>query len=454
MTREHVILIIGLIVFSIQFFLFYPPTYGLVDEAAYLTTVFAFQKGTIFYDQAGIVQAPMAVRVAEHNISKYPPGNAVLLLPFSLLDWRLTFVRGYIMMVIGLWIFSQLLSHYRLSSIYALLFMFHPSFVLYSRTIMSDLPTAILTLIGVYFFIRRKNFIAGVFMGIGISIRYPTLFIAITLGSILPFKREWQYLAKFILGMGISIIPLILYNLIGAGSIFGPIAGYGSDISFNFNWQTFKTFFLLLIIIYPLLLIIPFFSRMKEKWLFIVPVSIFIIFYSFQSFVDTGHNFFESLIRGQRYMLPVIPLLLIPYFSVIDSIGVIKKIILPIAIILLLILSTIVQHRHRQFLREQVYYQKMLYAYTDNANVVICNKDIHELINPYIRYIPCATYEIRRQLQSLNEYKDKENVYLACLARDDGIKFLFEEVLAQFAQKQEIYTVALPYYFSIWRVLP
>ncbi|MEO0185688.1 MAG: hypothetical protein ABIL20_07810, partial [candidate division WOR-3 bacterium] len=148
MPGEKGVLIIGAFLFTFLFFYFYPLNIGIVDETAYLSMTYAFQKGNLYYEEAGIESAPASMTVDHHLVSRYPPGNSILLLPFTAIHWKWIFLRGYILMIIGFIIFIMLLHNNQLPRHYALLFLFHPSFLLYSRTIMSDLPSTIFSLLG------------------------------------------------------------------------------------------------------------------------------------------------------------------------------------------------------------------------------------------------------------------------------------------------------------------
>ncbi len=452
MVKKNIGIILGFVLFSVTFFAFYPTTYAITDEAAYLSTAYTFGRGTIFYDLVGISNAPMGMSIAGHYISKWPPGNAALLLPFSIIHWKLIFLRGYVLMAIGFWIFILLLRNYKLPQIYAFLFLFHPSFVLYSRTIMSDVPATITALVGIYFLVKRKYFIAGILMGICVFIRFPLLLLPITFGVILLLRKNQQHFIYFTIGATVSIIPLIVYNLIGFRIITGPIGFYEVDFSFRYFLHMFKEFFLSSNILYPLLLILPFSWRKKEQWVFVIPAFVFIVFYSLQSLIDTGENFFESLVLGQRFMLPVIPFLLIPYIAVVSRIKFASKAILPTCG-LLLILSIVTHSRHQEYLKQQVYYRNEVYKYTENADLILCNKEVYELINPYIRYIPWLPFESKGNLLPLEKYdNNKRNVYLVCIAHNEKMKTLFWGALSNFSDKEEIHTSTSPHYFSVWRI--
>lgn len=438
--------------FSVTFFTYYPTTYAITDEAAYLSTAYTFERGTIFYDEAGIVNAPMGMSIAGHYISKWPPGNAALLLPFSIIHWKLVFLRGYLLMALGFWIFILLLRNYKLPQIYALLFLFHPSFILYSRTIMSDVPAAIIALAGIYFLVKQKYFLAGILMGMGVSIRFPLLLLPIASGVMLFLKKNRQYFIYFTIGAAVSIIPLIVYNFISFHVITGSIGFYKVDFSFRYFWHMFKEFFFSLNILYPLLLILPFFLRKREKWVFIIPALVFIVFYSLQSLIDRGESFFESIVLGQRFMLPIIPFLLIPYIAIVSRTKLARKAILPFCG-LLLMLSIAIHSRHQEYLKLQVFYRNEVYKYAETAALVVCNKGVYELINPYIKYIPWLPFESQGSLLPAERYSNiREGTYLMCIAHNEKMRTLFLNALSNFSEKEEIHTSISPYYFSVWRV--
>ncbi len=452
MVKERFALIFGFILFSVLFFIFYPSTYAIVDEAAYLTTAYTFQHGAICYDHVGFLNVPMAVTIAGHSLSKYPPLNALLMLPFCSINWRMGFLRGYILMAIGFWMVMKMLQHYRLSAMYALFFLFHPAFVLYSRTLLSDLPATIATLVGIYYYIKQRYFIAGAVLGISVSIRYPSLLVPATLGVILVFSAEWRNLAQLSMGAMIALIPLIVYHLVFFQTMFGPFGAYGMEFSPHRFWSIAKQFFICTTILYPFFLVLPIFSRIKEKWFFILLSLVFIIFYSFLGFIDRGDNFFESLVRGQRYVLPVLPLLLIPYIDVVNKIKFVKKSVF-LTLSVLSLLSVAIHYKHQQFLEQEISYRDLIYMHTEDADLVLCNKDVYELFNPYIKYVSWAPFESRQHLLSLDNYRTlNKNIYLACIARDEEMKGLCRAALLSFPEKEHVYASSVPFYCAIWRV--
>jgi hypothetical protein len=316
---------------------------------------------------------------------------------------------------------------------------------------MSDLPAAVICLIGLLFFIKNRTFIAGLFLGLSVAIRYPMLLIPFSFCLLLLYKKEISQFSKLLIGVLIGLIPLTSYHLFFWGTITGPAAANIIGFSVTNLPTMLIQYIVSLNILYPLMLGSIFKTRLTEKWLFIIPSLAFLLFFSLQYYLDTGGNLAEALIRGQRYMLPIIPFLLIPYAEVLYRIKLSNKIIAFFSLGLF-ILNTGIYYKHQQFLIEQSNYQKKLYEHTKNADILICNKDIYELINPFIRSIKWLPFESEGKLLQIDTPGVYKNIYVACLARNQDTEKIFFELLNKFSVRKEIYSETYPYYFSIWRL--
>jgi hypothetical protein len=131
----------------------------------------------------------------------------------------------------------------------------------------------------------------------------------------------------------------------------------------------------------------------------------------------------------------------------------IKKIAVPTLILLFGGLALMFA-RHQHFLKQQAYYSRILYDTVSDDGRLICNKDVYELINPYIRYIRWVPFEDRGEIEPhLKFYASPGDVnYLACLARSESMVQLYMEALSRFPQKQEVITINKPHYFAVWKI--
>jgi hypothetical protein len=451
MFRTWSLVIAGFLLFTVIFFTYYPPTYAIVDESSYLSTAYALQRGTFYYDEAGINQEHVSQRVGTHQVSRYPPGNPLLLLPFTIIVWRLAFVRGWLLAGLGLGLIILILRHYRLPEPFALLFLLHPTVLLYSRTVMSDLPAAIAILFGVYLCLKKKPLASGMVLGLSAAIRYPNLIVPAVLFILALIRKENRNAGSLLAGVIVGVCPLLIYNRIIFGTFWGSAIGYGVTFSLNSLPRTLLAFILSLITVYPLMLIGAFFWKNRDRWFFLAPAMVTMLFYGFQGYFDQPVNLLAGLVMNLRYLLPVIPLFLIPYIGFLNRGRWPPRLLSP-AIGLLLILSVILSRQHQRFLDRNVEHQRELYRNTPDAGIVICNKDVYELINPYVRYVPWFPFEVMRRPQSLETFLDRDRVYLACLTGDADIRRLFDAARARFRAQEEVYTAYDPKYFSIWRV--
>ncbi len=453
MFQDKIVLSIGFVIFSFLFLYFFPQNTGIVDETAYLSTAYTFQHGKVYYDQAGVPSAPASVAVDSHLVSRYAPGNSLLLLPFTAIHWKWSFARSFFLIAIGYVMLILILSHFHLPRFYALLFLFHPAFTLYGRTIMSDLPATVCCLIGLFFLVKEKHFLAGLVFGFGIAIRYPVALIILGLLIVLLFNKSFKNLLLLLVGSFVATIPLFLYHLYYFKIITGPTSEnmIGFSVT-NFPVMIFR-FVIFLNILYPALLILPFATRLRQRYIFIAPAVLFVVFFSLQYFLDTGTTIFENIIRGQRYMLPIIPFLLIPYAEVLSRINFVGRIV-KYFLIPLVVVNAGIHYKHSQFLKQQTYYQHKLYEYAQNADILICNKDIYELINPYIKPLKWLPFESEEKLLPVDIEQTAEKIFFACLARNRNTRVLFHELLEKYPPKKNIYSEIQPYFFSIWQVEP
>jgi hypothetical protein len=82
--------------------------------------------------------------------------------------------------------------------------------------------------------------------------------------------------------------------------------------------------------------------------------------------------------------------------------------------------------------------------------MIICNKDIYELINPYIKPIPWISFEDRKKPMQIKIPEKVLRICLACKTDNADIKKLFFELLEKFPRKEKVIQEDFPYYFSIW----
>lgn len=367
-------------------FLCYPEFYGIYDEDLYLTATHAMQKGSFFYEKAG-VDAPLlgTVKGTKGTISIYPPGNSVLLLPFTAINWKLGFLKNILFYIGSFLLFILILRKLNIDPVYSLVFLLYPTILLFSRTLMSDIPSMFFLLLGIFLLLDKKSLAAGFSLGFLVFLRYPNLVIIIGIFATLLSLKEYRKAALILPGIFLFSIMLFVYIMYAYGYILGPFTIDGArSFSPGYFLYNFPYYLLSLNILYPgmLLLAVFFGFRNKEMSLFVIPALIVIVFYSFYYYIDGGSNLMEKLVKGQRFMLPIIPLLLIPYLDFLQNKKFAKKAFVFI-IPLLFIFNCGIQYKHYLFVKEEEHLSQILREKIENVDFVICNSDTDELFNPY-----------------------------------------------------------------------
>ncbi len=367
-------------------FLYYPEFYGIYDEDLYLTATYAMQKGSFFYEKAGVTAPLLGIaRGTNGNSSIYPPGNSALLLPFTVIHWKLGFLRNILLYIGSFLLFILILRRLNIDPVYSLIFFLHPTIVLFSRTLMSDIPSMFFLLLGIFLLLDKKSLAAGFSIGFLVLLRYPNLIIVIGIFGALLYAKEYKKVLLLLPGIAFFSFVLLGYIIHVYGFILGPFTIDGAkSFSLRYFVSNFLYYLLSLNILYPGMLLVAIFFGFKRKdiSLFIIPSLVTIIFYSFYYYIDGGSSLAEKLVKGQRFMIPVIPLLLIPYLNFLHNKKFAKKVFIFI-IMLLFIFNCGIQYKHHQFVREEEHLSQILQEKTEDADIIVCNSDTDELLNPY-----------------------------------------------------------------------
>jgi hypothetical protein len=367
-------------------FLYYPDFYGFYDEDLYLTSTYAMQNGSFFYEKAGVpLPLGATAKTDKGTFSIYSPGNSALLLPFTLIHWRLGFLKNILLYIGGFLLFILILRRLNIDPVYSLIFLLHPTLLLYSRTLMSDVPSMFFLLLGIFLLLDKKIVAAGFSFGFLLLLRYPNLIIIIGIFVALLCTKEYKKALFILPGIFFFSLVLLAYVSHTFGYILGPFSMPHAKF-FDLSYSIFNLpyYFLSLNILYPGLLLVAIYSVFKNKEisLFVVPAFIVIIFYSFFSYIDTGNNVLEKLVKGQRYMVPVIPLLLLPYLDFLHNKKYVSKVFV-FVVSVLFIFDCGIQYKHQQFLKREKKVSDVLQKRIKDTDIVICNFDTDELLNPY-----------------------------------------------------------------------
>jgi len=348
-------LLVIFLVLLIPYLLFYPIKYANVDEHDYILNSRNIIEGSLHMDCN-----KEGYRVSDFCVSKYNIGTSIFLVPSMLISENLTFLTTFVIFFLSIVIFDKLLQIYGINKIYLYYFSFFPAFIYFTRTVFSEPYSLFLLLLSVYLlalYSKNNKNTYLVLLGISLSalafVRYSLIPIDIVfvLYLLLRFKK------KSLITIA-SALPLVIAFLVFNNYMYGsPLRSgyYYSKEEFSFSLTTFLTvlpkYLVSLNVIYPFILIGAFFSKINIKKLILTSTVLLLLYYSL-----TGLNayVFEGrvldLILGVRFFVPIIPLIMLLYFEVIQRRFKIPDILHLLSISGLILVSIAIHIVHNNFL--------------------------------------------------------------------------------------------------------
>jgi 4-amino-4-deoxy-L-arabinose transferase-like glycosyltransferase len=456
--------------FAVTFVAFYPRTFAVVDEDAYLTQALLLRAGHLSYERSGIPAPHMTVGFDGRQVSKYPPGNALFLLPFTLLGWRGAFVSGLLLAVIGTWIYSLVMRRLVTEAHpgWALLYLFYPAVVIAARTVMSDLLATTLILTSFYCLIRRGWWLltSGVTMGLACLVRYSSavlvpVYLALCL---IPPGARLRAGAQFLSGVLPPAVLILSYNSFAyGGPLRFPMYLTGS-FSLGFLPHNLLYYLPLLLGVYPLMLLGPGLAGRRRCLYLGLPAYTLLALYCLFSYTYERSGLAGRLTIGLRYLLPAVPFFVLGITA--TALNLAARLRIPetrlrvlrwVTVGLTFSLTLAIQHRHSRYLRVQESYQRLLYARVPETGLLLCNRDVSELIS-YAwgardwRHI--AEFNVPARLEA--ELTGTRQLYAALLEKpgekNEVVASLFETLLARYPGRTALAETDTPYRFRLYKL--
>jgi hypothetical protein len=283
----------------------------IVDEERYVAQAVAFASGSRAIEGAGREYAG----VAHHVMSDYPPATSLLQAPFvKVLGWRYAGLASVIALILATLATARLLTLHGRDPLFAL---FVPGFVgtaFFARIGMSDVPSAMvvaLALLGLR--AGRSGDARAAFFG-GLMVGLSVLFRELNVVLLLPF------VAAAIARRDETVPPLLVGAVVGfmarpvASALLFGNAAYVRDSGFGFSFEALiggaPLWAVILLVLVPGGLLLPFFQRSEEKAEGTVAVLLYFALYASYGYDALREN---GLVKGvlltSRYAVPALPLL-------------------------------------------------------------------------------------------------------------------------------------------------
>ena len=257
---------------------------------------------------------PGAHLVSDYEGPRYPPGWPLALALGALWSFRGMFVVAIVAHLLGGAAVARMLVRRGLPSILCAVWLFHPLFWSFSRTLMSDVPATALLLMAMDSWENGRVRTSALALGYSFLVRVsaPMTTAGFALAVLSQWRRRWRALVVLSLGVAFGLGLLLAVNTLKNGHpLRSPYStAYQSLISLRSVTSNAWVYGLALVAIPPFpllcLLVRP---RSCDRWAWAaLPVVGFFLFYGYR---DQSPRFIENLLGGQRLVLAAHAALLI-----------------------------------------------------------------------------------------------------------------------------------------------
>lgn len=332
--RGWTLLAVSILLYLVGFGVWYPPTHAIEDEVGFLNTALIWSKGALTSEDAGLgelneTQLGPRGRVGWRNV-----GRSLLTAPvLATLGYRATFAVGALIHVLLALVAGLALRRMGRSAAWALLLLWHPSLLLYSRTVMADTLGALALCAAAYTLLSKRYVLAGLALGFACVARYHLgASIPIVVLTVLASCGRGPAL-RVVLGGGAVGLCLFGYNQLFFGHPLGA-TGQG-HFALRYLGQNLPHYASALILVWPGMLLAPLLWGLW-RWLrrgehvapevdrrgalllsLSLPLLLILLVYYF---IDgQGRSFPYRVVLGQRLLLPAIPAFVLLYAQVLSE---------------------------------------------------------------------------------------------------------------------------------------
>lgn len=380
MLHKYKTLIAILLWISVWFIVFFPTKTITIDEFHYVGNAYHLVQGDL--RQVCDSNYPGQFQNGDFCISKYNIGASIFFWPAATLNQpRLAIVIDFLAVVLSVIVFSQLLRLFQVSQKFLLLFACYPAVIYYSRTAFSEPISMLLVLIAALLLTKltleqsmtkvRKSLVnvaLGIVIGLAILVRYTNIILfGVMLGLWVLIQAKKYGLSEAFKSLLTTIVGgspfAILFLWINSYLYGNPLlSGYhfsGEDGIVLSNLIKFLPGYIFaLLLMWPGMIVLSKFKVGGQKQkvgvlnIFWWSGVLLILFYSI-----SVNTLFEGrlldLVLGIRFLLPIIPLFILSYASVLQHWANKRKVlrvVVNVCLLATLVFVPIISYVHQDFL--------------------------------------------------------------------------------------------------------
>jgi hypothetical protein len=332
-----------------------------------------------------------------HVLPQYPPGMSIILAGVSLLSWKAAFATGLLFLLATFAIVAAILRRVGVSPLLALLYLFYPTLVVYSRTVMTDLPSGTLIAAAFLALLYRRPALAGFLAGASLLLRTPNA-AAVALLAAGALADSWA--ERRDVRRALSVAALVVAGSlpwVAASAWYqfvvqqGAVTkGYvGSNLALSHIAGTLPRYVISLGLLLPAMLLTPPFFRRQGRFALLALTYGYVLMYSLSYYTDFASTPLETLVVSQRYVQAVVPLFLVAYATALSALmakrggtGAFARAVVPAGVVLLALGAVGIHARHQRYLHTLTAVRDRVLAAAAPGDVLFCNLNVGKLMHP------------------------------------------------------------------------
>ena len=439
----------SVLLYLLLFAWFFPPTHGIEDEVGFLNIASIWARGALTVEGAGLEALSECEPGPRGHVGWRNVGRPLVTAPFLALGgYRAAFWAGALIHAALALVVALALRRMGRSAAWALLVLWHPTLVLYSRGIMADELGALGLACAAWGLLSRRWVLAGLALGGAVAARYHLgatipvvlIFVALSCGR--------AALLRVAAGGACVAAGLCTYNWLYLGSPLGA-TGQG-HFALAYLPENLPLFTLALLLMWPGMLLGPplwalwRWQRRHEHLApeidrramilgaLCLPLSALLCVYYFH---DVRPSYLETLVVGQRLLAPALPAWVLIYAQVLsaelpgDLFGAARRrawlaALAPLVAVAGCLGGGLLVHRHQRYLDDLCASRDLVCAQIPAGALVLANRHLSKLLEvprPELPSYRLPRYEHhQRILSSAIEASRREPTYLVHLRRRAG----------------------------------
>lgn len=444
--RGWALLVAAALLYLGTFVWFFPPTHAIEDEVGYLNMAAVWSQGALTAEGAGYEALADFDLGPRGTVGWRNPGRALVTAPaVALGGYRAAFLLSALIHVALALCAGAALVSLRRSPAWALLVLWHPTLLLYSRTVMADELSGLFLCAALALALRRHALLAGAAFALACSARFQ---VAIALPffvlALLRHDGKRAALQAFATAAAGGAL-LVAYNLYALGHPLGTTRqGF---FALNLIPGHAAHYGQALLLLWPGMLLTPFLWaawRYRHRHEHVapsldrgaallaaltLPLLAFLLPYYFVD-RDPSGRFLIELVIGQRLLQPMLAVWIVAYAALLARcLPTRLEPHLPKAAGALLLCGFLgncaLQSRHQEHLQRYADARDTLIEHVPPDSLVLCNRTLSKLFEvPLVPAPPyrLTLYEFQGQLLEHTDTVNAEptKVYFAHLRKTEG----------------------------------